>query len=183
MDTIDDERIIGADDLGVLHTWIDSSYAVHPDIKSHRGGLMSFGQGIIHAKSNKQKLNTKSSTEAEVVGVSDYLPFNIWMRHFMEDQGYKLRENIVYQDNESAIKLEKNGRMSCGQKSRHINIRYFFITDRIKAGEVSVQHCPTEAMLADFFTKPFQGGVFHRFRNVIMGWTPISALAEFGFKN
>ena len=122
MDTVDDERVIGADDLGVLHTWIDSSYATHPDMKSHTGGVMSFGTGVIHARSNKHKLNTKSSTEAEVVRVSDYLPFNIWVRMFMEEQGYQLRQNIIYQDNESAIKLEKNGRMSCGQKSRHINI-------------------------------------------------------------
>mmetsp|Transcript_5556 Transcript_5556/g.8129 ORF Transcript_5556/g.8129 Transcript_5556/m.8129 type:complete len:143 (+) Transcript_5556:1123-1551(+) len=100
-------------------------------MRSHTGGVMSFGRGIIHAKSNKEKLNTKSSTEAEAVGVSDNLPFNIWVKHFMEDQGYKLRENIIYQDNESAIKLEKNGRMSCWQKSQHINIRCFFITDRI----------------------------------------------------
>merc|ERR1712232_1262490 len=121
-------------------------------MRSHTGGVMSFGRGVIHARSNKQKLNTKSSTEAEVVGVSDYLPFNIWVKMFMEDQGYKLKENILYQDNESAIKLESNGRMSAGQKSRHINIRYFFITDRVKAGEVSVKYCPTEAMLADFFT-------------------------------
>ena len=58
-------------------------------------------------------------------------------------------------------------------------IRYFFITDRIKAGEVSVQYCPPEAMLADFFTKPLQGGLFYRFRDVIMGWKPITALGGF----
>ena len=143
---------------------------------------MSFGRGVIHVRSNKQELNTKSSTEAEVVGVSDYLPFNIWARMFMEEQRYRLKENILYQDNESAIKLENNGRMSAGQKSRHINIRYFFITDRIKAGEVSVKYCPTEAMLADFFTKPLQGGLFHRFRDVIMGWKPISTLSEHSLK-
>ena len=182
MDTIDDERVIGADSLDILHTWVDSSYATHQDMKSHTGGVMSFGRGVIHARSNKQKLNTKSSTEAEVVGVSDYLPFNIWVRMFMEDQGYKLKENILYQDNESAIKLESNGRMSAGQKSRHINIRHFFITDRVKAGEVTVKYCPTEAMLADFFTKPLQGGLFHRFRDVIMGWKPISSLSEHGLK-
>ena len=100
----------------------------------------------------------------------------------MEDQGYKLKENILYQDNESAIKLESNGRMSAGQKSRHKNIRYFFIMDRIKAGEVLVKYCPTEAMLADFFTKLLQGGLFHRFRDVIMGWKPISSLSKHGLE-
>ena len=62
---------------------------------------MSFGRGVIHARSNKEKVNTNSSTEAEVVGVSNYLPFNIWVRLFIKDQGYKLRENIIYENNES----------------------------------------------------------------------------------
>lgn len=52
---------------------------------------MSLGHGIIHAKSSKQKLNTKSSTEAEVVGVSDYVPFKILMTNFLREQGYELK--------------------------------------------------------------------------------------------
>ena len=75
--TIDDERIMGADDLLSLLTWIDASYGVHTDMKGHTGGVMSFGTGIVHGKASKQKLNTKSSTETEVVGTSDYLPYNI----------------------------------------------------------------------------------------------------------
>jgi len=83
--------------------------------------------------SAKQKLNTKSSTtEAEVVGASDYyLPNCIWTRMFMEAQGYKMKESTCYQDNMSAMKLEKNGKMSAGRKSRHIDIRYFFAKDRV----------------------------------------------------
>ena len=69
--------------------------------------------GIIHTKSSKQKLNTKSSTEAEVVGLSEYLPYNIWLLHFLEAQGYPIKNNIVYQDNQSAIRMERNGRNSC----------------------------------------------------------------------
>ena len=75
--TIDDPRIIGALSLKKLISWIDASYAVHPDMKSHRGATTSFGRGVIGTKSSKQKLNTKSSTEAELVGVSDYLPYCI----------------------------------------------------------------------------------------------------------
>ena len=75
-------------------------------------------------KSTKQKMNTKSSTEAEVVGSSDYLLNTIWARMVLAEQGYELTENIFYQDSQNAIRLEKNGRASCGQKSRHINIRF-----------------------------------------------------------
>ena len=70
--TLDDKRIIGANGLSSLQTWIDAAYAVHPNMRSHTGGCMSLGVGTLHAKSSKQKLNNKSSTEAELVGVSEY---------------------------------------------------------------------------------------------------------------
>ena len=65
-----------------LYTWVDAAYAVHDDCKSHAGGAMPFGRCVFGTKSTKQKLNTKSSTEAEAVGVSDYLPSNIWTENF-----------------------------------------------------------------------------------------------------
>jgi hypothetical protein len=68
--TIDEFLTIGADDMSIMNTWIDASYAVHPDMKSHTGGAVSFGTGAALSKSSKQKLNTKSSTEAELVGAS-----------------------------------------------------------------------------------------------------------------
>lgn len=86
-------------------TWIDAGYATHPDFKNHTGKVVSMGRGGLINKSVKQKLNTKSSTEAEVVGTSDVLPANIWLTHFLEAQGYTVRENILYQDNTSAIKM------------------------------------------------------------------------------
>jgi len=124
----------------------------------------------------KQKLNTKSSTEAETIGASDYLPHTVWTMNFMAAQGYKNMESVFYQDNESAIRLERNGRASAGQKSRHINIRYFFIKDRVKIEGISIVHCPTGLMLADFFTKPLQGALFRKFRDVLLGYKHISVL-------
>lgn len=87
---------------------------------------MSFGLGGLVCESSKQKLNTKSSTEAELVGASDYLPNTIWMKMILEGKDFSMIESVFEQDNESAIKLEKNGRASAGPKSRHIDIRYFF---------------------------------------------------------
>ena len=68
---------------------------------------MSFGRGVVHARAGKQKLNVKSSTEAELAGVSEYLPYNIHITNFIEEQGYKLTKNEIRQDNESAIRMEK----------------------------------------------------------------------------
>jgi hypothetical protein len=174
--SLDDEYILGADDMGKMRSWVDAAFAVHPDMKSHTGGVVSFGTGGVACKSVKQKLVTKSSTEAETVGASDYLPNTLWIQMFLEAQGYKIQESFFEQDNESAIKLEKNGRISAGPKSRHINIRYFWIKDRSKDANITIRHCPTLAMLADFFTKPLQGHLFRKFKAVLLGHAHVDTL-------
>jgi hypothetical protein len=121
---------------------------------------MSLGKGMVYCTSAKQKINTKSSTEAELVGVNDVMSQVIWTRNFMEAQGFAVRKSFVFQDSQSAILLEKNRTVSSGKCTRHINIRYFFVKDRVDAGEVEVVYCPTEDMRADFFTKPLQGKLF-----------------------
>ncbi len=90
-----------------IFTFIDASYAVHQNFRGQTGGCMSMGWGVFHAKSSKQKLNTKSSTETELVGVSEYIPYNLWAIIFLEKQGYKFRENVLFQDNQSSILIEK----------------------------------------------------------------------------
>ena len=169
-------RIIGASSLRDLHTFVDAAYAVHPDMKSHTGGGISMGYGMLHCKSSKQKLNTKSSTEAELVGVGEYLPYNIWLVNFLKVQGYDLTSNTLYQDNQSAIRMERNGRNSCTGNSRHVDIKYFFVKDRIDRKEVFVQYCPTHKMLADYFTKPLQGALFRYMRDIVMGHEDIHNL-------
>jgi hypothetical protein len=176
--TLDEFITLGADDITMMKTWVDASYAVHNNMKSHTGGVVSFGRGAIMSKSSKQKLNTKSSTEAELVGANDYLPYPIWGKKFLEAQGYTLKENLFYQDNQSTIRFEKDGRKSCGPNSRHIDIRYFFIKDRFGVENVSVHYCPTEQMLADFFTKPLQGSHFRKLCEVIMGHKHVDTLKE-----
>jgi hypothetical protein len=168
----------GADDMCKMQTWVEASYAIHEDMKSHTGGVVSFGRGSAMSKSSWQKLNTKSSTEAELVGASDYLPYPIWAKNILEAKGYLLNENVFYQDNQSTIKLEKKGRKLCGPKSRHIDIRYFFIKNRLDLKHIDVKHCPTEQMLPNFFTKPLQGSLFRKFRDVIMGHKHIDSLKK-----
>ena len=167
--TLDDKLILSVDNLRVLKWWIDSSFAVHPDFKSHTGGAFSYGRGVPISKAAKQKLNTRSSTEAEVVGVDDVATMVLWTKLFMEAQGYEIKKNILYQDNKSAILLETNGKRSSSKRTRAINIRYFFITDQIEKGNVTVEYCPTGDMVADFFTKPLQGKQFRKLKKLIMG--------------
>jgi hypothetical protein len=174
--TLDKFLTLGANDIGMMKTWVDASYAVHEDMKSHTGGVVSFGIGAVMSKSSKQKLNTKSSTEAELVGASDYLPYPIWAKKFLAAQGRPEGERVNPRQNQSTIRFERNGRRSCGPNSRHIDIRYFFIKDRPGLENIDVQHCPMEQMLADFFTKPLQGSLFRKFREVILGHKHIDLL-------
>ena len=174
--TINDKRIIGASSLRDLHVWIDASHAVHENMRGHTGGTMSMGTGTLHNKSSKQKLNTRSTTESELVGLSEYLPYDLWQFNFFKEQGYDIRNNIIYQDNQSTIKMAINGRNSCTGNSRHVDIKYFWVKDRVDKKEVEIQYCPTTLMLADFFTKPLQGNLFRRFRAVIMGYVHINDL-------
>jgi hypothetical protein len=161
--------ILGINASGKIRWYVDAAFAVHNDMKSHTGAMMTMGQGASGAQSSKQKLSTKSSTEAESVGVDDNISQVIWCRYFLEAQGEVISDNIVYQDNQSAMKLERNGTKSSGKRMRHINIRYFFVTDRIAAGELNVEYCPTLDMIGDYFTKPLQGSLFRKFRNTILG--------------
>jgi hypothetical protein len=96
----------------------------------------------------------------------------------MKVQGYNVQDNILFQDNKSSILLEKNGKASSGKRTNHanINIRYFFITDRVIKEEVSVIWCPTGDMNGDSATKPLQGALFRKFRDHIMGVVPVQDL-------
>ena len=151
---------------------IDASHAVHPKMRGHTGGGLTLGRGFPISHSGKQKLNTRSSTETELVGVDDMMPDVLWSGLFLEEQGFHVNKNLVHQDNQAAILLEKNGKLSSGKRTKHINTRYFFVTDRIAKGDISVSWCPTEDMTGDFWTKPLQGALFKRFRDLIMGVVP-----------
>eukprot|EP00536_Pseudo-nitzschia_multiseries_P000281 jgi/Psemu1/611/gm1.611_g len=113
---------------GNTYWYVDATFAVHADMKSHTSGLLIFGQGAVVFMPTKQKLN-------------------ILMR------------------------LEMNGKSSSTKRTRHINIHNFLITDCVKNGEITIEYCPTSNMIADFFTKPLQGGLFRKFQNTIMGIT------------
>ena len=92
---------------------------------------MTMGKGAIISGSLKQKLNSRSSTEAELIGVDDVSSQIIWTNYFLQSQGYTTDGTVIYQDNQSAILLESNGNLSRGKRSKHISVRYFFIIYRV----------------------------------------------------
>jgi hypothetical protein len=142
-------------------------------MRGHTGGALTMGTGCAVATSTKQKANVCSSTIGELVAVDEMMAQILWTRLFMIAQEIKVTNNILYQNNRSAILLEKNVRVSSSKRTKHIEIRYYYVVDRIAKGDLSVVWCPADKMIADFLTKPLQGKVFKQFRDMLMGAVPM----------
>jgi hypothetical protein len=161
--------ILSADLLTLSQWWVDAAYAVHDNCQGHTGAGMSFGQGMALSYSWKQKMNTKSSTEAELVGVDNLLGYILWACYFMIEQGCDMDPSLLYQDNMSAILLETNGRASSSKRTKHIRVKYFLIKDKVNWEEITIKHCPTEQMWMYINMNPKQGAAFWAFRGHIVG--------------
>ena len=130
--------VLEAQQNSSILAYVDASYGVHKDLKSHTGCVIGIGRGPVYLKSMGQKLNTKSSTEAELVALSDSTSQVIWTRNFLEEQGFKMGPATVYQDNVSMIALVKNGKPN-SDRTRHIAIRFFFVADRVASKEIKIE--------------------------------------------
>jgi hypothetical protein len=102
-----------------VHWYVDGSHQIHENCKGQTSSLATFGKGAVSSSLNKMKCNT-NSTETELISFVDILTDIIWMRFFGECQGYNINKHFVFQDNMSALLLEKNGRMSSSQCRKHI---------------------------------------------------------------
>jgi hypothetical protein len=179
--TISIPLVLGWDSSGQLKWSVDASFAIHKDMRSHTGAVLSLGQGALMSMSLKQKINTKSSTEAELVGVDDAMNFVEWIQLFVQQQIKSINDDsilrkigsdvVIQQDNTSTIQLVNNGQASSTKQTRHINIRYHYVTSKIKEGSIRVVYHPTKQMVSDYLTKPLQGSLFRTHRNSIMGHT------------
>ena len=161
--------ILQADQLLHIIAYIDASHAVHENHKSHSGTIISLGKGPIYQKSGSQKINTKSSTESEIVALSDNSSQVIWTRNFLIAQGYAIGPALIFQDNTSTMSLVKNGK-SNSERTKHISTRFYFIKDRVDNYEIRIEHLRTNDMIADILTKPITGALFVKLRSLLMNW-------------
>ena len=157
--------------LGVgVRVYVDAAYGVHSDGKSHTGSCVVIGDvGAVHCKSSKQSIVTKSSTEAELVALSDSANQGLHIRNFLIGQGHTVGPMTVYQDNTSCMALVERGR-SGAERTRHISIRYFWLRERVDKKEATVVHKGTAEMYANLLTKPLQGAQFAYERGCLTGW-------------
>jgi Reverse transcriptase (RNA-dependent DNA polymerase) len=146
---------------------IDSSHATHGDYRGHTGLCATLGKGCILAMSSKQKINTKSSAETELVGTSDAATSAIFLRNLIIGQGLECMPLIIEQDNQSAMAMMERGQ-AIGPTSKHINIRYFWLTDRQRENEVVFMYRKTEDMTSDILSKPVQGSLFRKHRDTLL---------------
>jgi hypothetical protein len=78
-----------------------------------------------------------------MVAADDTILKVLWTKRFIEAQEHKVNNNIVYQDNTSAMKLEMNDKASSGKRTTLFDIKFFYFTDLIKRGEIQITYCPT----------------------------------------
>jgi hypothetical protein len=94
----------------------------------------------------------------------------LWTKHFLSEQGNFMQPATIFQGNQSTIHLIKNGQSNI-ERTRHIDIRYFFIDNRIKRGDIQVIYKPTLGMMADIMTMPLTGNLFRKLRDLLLNVT------------
>jgi hypothetical protein len=131
------------------------------DGKSHTGNFITLGRGPVFIRSTKQKIVTKSSTEAELVALSDEAGSVMSVANFVKLQGYVPMTRFC-QDNMGTIAMIKNGQ-SKSLRTKHIKVRYFWLQEQLNEVDFKIDYVPTAMMIADILTKPMQGALFKRF--------------------
>ena len=158
--------------LGVsVRAYVDAAYGVHMDGKSHTGVSIVIGEaGPIFVRSTKQPIVAKSSTEAELIATSDSANQVFHVRNFIIEQGYGDKPATIFQDNLSCMALMAKGK-STSLRTRHIQIRYFWVKERVDNGEAVIMHMRSEAMgPANALTKPLVGAQFLEERRQLTNW-------------
>ena len=171
---------IDGGEIPILKWSVDASFAVHPDYRLHSGRLIRVEDsgGAIISGSIKQKLNTRSSTEAEIIAVDGFISKVLWTRNFLEMQQFPYKGTTLYQDNTSTILLHDKGFSATGKRMKHMNIRYWFTHDCISHGLLRLEYMKSKNLESDFFTKPLQGKAFLKFRDSILGLKLIEKKVE-----
>lgn len=145
-----------------LKVYIDASFANNEDRKSTSGVVIMLGGAVLWAKSAKQNIISKSSTEAELIALSDMTSMALWMSLLINDLGFKIGPPIIFQDNQSTMTVATRG-LTTNTSTRHIDIRRLWIKEKISCGDIILKYLPTNDMVADGFTKPLSGAMFMKF--------------------
>ena len=151
-----------------LYGYSDANCALDVDTRrSTSGYVFKIADSTISWSSRKQATVAKSTTEAEYVSLSQATQEAIWMRQLLSDIGHKVdKPTLLYEDNQGAIEIAKNQRFH--SRTKHINITFHFIRERISSNEIKVMYCESESMLADVTTKGLSKIRFEKLRYMLV---------------
>ncbi len=152
---------------GIVKVHCDAAYLVHNDCKSRTGVVATLNGGVIAAKSSKQKIIVKSSTEAELVSLCDGVSWVLYVIEFIKELGYNTIAPIVHEDNLAVINMVRNNNNN-NKGMKHVKMKYYFVNQHVKNEEINLIWCKTEEMVADLFTKPLTGQLYEKFKNIIV---------------
>ncbi|KAG6578193.1 Gag-Pol polyprotein [Phytophthora cinnamomi] len=153
--------------VGVL-----SQFAADPywagDIESRRstsGYAFMMNGGCISWRSKKQRTVALSSTEAEYMALSEATQEAVWLKVFLRELGEMASDEAIkiYEDNQGSIALAKNPEFH--KRTKHIDIRYHFVREKVEDGQVVLEYCSTKDMLADIMTKAITSVQFEVLRH------------------
>jgi len=137
------------------------------DARSTTGWLMKIGTGPVSWCSKRQSIVALSSAESEYISATSAVQQILWLRGVLGDLGIGPRTTPLRCDNQAAKAMAESSRLH--QRTKHINVRYHFIRDHVRSGEVEVQWIPTAEQQADMFTKALGPQLFLPMRQLVMG--------------
>ena len=157
-----------------LTCYVDASYALHNDARSHYGYTMQLGayNCPFTNKSGKIKNVCRSSTEAEICALNELSSEALHERDLLLELGHHQGFTIIYEDNEACITRVNGPLINFGRKGKHVRTRHAFVKEQIDNNFLRLFYCPTEHLLADIHTKPLVGGKFYSFRDNLLGSPP-----------
>jgi hypothetical protein len=147
----------------------DASFGVHMDGRSQSASVSSLGSGSFFSASHKQKLTTKSSTEAELICAAESAGNILGVRNYLLSRQFNVGPANLGQDNTSTIQVIRNGTKSA-RRLKHLNTKVFFLKDYVEEKQLVVNHVPTEFMIADMLTKPLPAQQFTILRDKLLGY-------------
>lgn len=150
----------------IYKAYSDSDYAgsgPEGKMKSTSGHVIMLSNGPVTWCSHKQSVVATSTTEAEYIAAAECTKELQYLKTLISELTGKAHQATLNVDNQSSIKLIKSGQLN--RRSKHINVRYFFISEALDNGIFSLEYCPSDEQLADILTKPLQNIKFTKFKN------------------
>ena len=150
-----------------LEVYCDASFAGDESGRKSRTGWVILINGAPVAwKSALQPVIAHSTAESEYIAMSDGAREAIYIKRLIEAMGGEIKGPIViHEDNQTAKLMAQE---VTTKRSKHIDIRYHHIRERVELGDIVIKDCRTEDQVADMLTKPLPKEQFTKLRGRIM---------------